>query len=118
MTTPTLADAVTYIADRADEQDLLRILGAVNARRTALRAITAAAVRIGAAVRLDGLSPKYLDGLTGVVRRIHGKHAEVELDEESTRNLRYVGSPRHPVSSDVMQYLLYGVPLSCCHSAD
>lgn len=109
----TLVDTLGFIASEADETDVERLFDALSARRSALRAVRAAAVTIGVKVQIDQISPKYLIGLTGTVTSIKGKRATVTLDEKSTGVLRYAGS-RFSVSPDATSYDLTGVPLSCC----
>jgi len=67
-----MALAATTISDivlNANEDDLDRIIQSVKDRRKVLSAARAAEVQIGMACTLTGLSPKYLNGLTGTVVR-------------------------------------------------
>ena len=118
MSATTFAEASEYVVSRADNHELDRIIDAVKERRRALRAIVAASVRRGATVQLGGLSPKFLNGLTGEVTAIDGKRATVRLDEESTDRLRYQYSPRYPVADGVTNRVINGVPLECCLPAE
>lgn len=117
-TTTQPSDVIAFIAARADETDLDNIINAVKARRTMLGRINAAAVKVGAAVRLDGLSPKYLNGLTGTVSIVSGGRCSVVLDEHSTTALRYAPRSRYagaiamlPEGED--RYTLSGIPTQC-----
>lgn len=115
-TTVTLQDVIGFIVTSADDADIDRIHDALRQRRRALAAVTAAAVRPGMDVRLDGLSPKYLNGLTGTVESINGNRCSVLLDEESTQNLRFAGK-RFYVPIDMTNYIMRGVPLQCAKVA-
>ena len=112
--------AATTISDivlNADEDDLNRIIQSVKDRRKVLAAARAADVHIGATVMLTGLTPKYLNGLTGVVvRDPHGRSGTrafgCKLDKNSTALLRRSGT-RFFVAEGVEEYVLPGVPMSC-----
>ncbi len=113
LTTP---DVVDYIVGSATDSDLSVIINAINLRRKALRAITAAAVTVGAKVTLGGLTPKYLEGLTGTVKSISGARCTVTLDEASTNDLKY-RSTRFYVGMEAKTYDLTGIPTSCAKVA-
>ncbi|MEU2159425.1 hypothetical protein ABZ532_31350 [Streptomyces sp. NPDC019396] len=122
----TLEQMTAFIVSDADDAALNHIIDAVNTRRKADRrkaeAIAAAKVTKGATVRLDKLSPAYLNGLRGIVAEIthprRGKpHATVTLDADSTARLRYSGRRFH-VAPDVTNYDMHGVPLTCCVTED
>jgi len=118
MTTPaapalTLADVTTFILTTATQDDIDRIHTAAKARTRSLREVLAAQVQVGASTTLQGLSPKYLNGMRGTVASIKGARGDVLLDEESTRNLRYLGARRYYIPAETTQYTLTGVPLSC-----
>lgn len=72
--------------ETADEDQLDTIIVAVNARRRALRSMAAARslaeLSVGDHVELDGLSPKYLNGCTGVLEGKSGTKITVRLDDE------------------------------------
>lgn len=112
--TATLSDVIEYVTDHADEQDLDRIYAAAKMRTKALRAKVAASVRVGADVSMTGISPKYFEGLTGVVTRIDGDRARVRFDERSTDVLRYKGSRRFFIPLDTKEFETGGFPLSTC----
>lgn len=112
-TAATLDQVLDYVHGHADEQEITALYDALNTRRKALNDRRALAVREGLSVRLDGLSPKYLNGLTGTVESISGKRADVRLDEHSTSVLRYAGNKFY-VAADVNEYVLHGVPKGCC----
>lgn len=113
--------AATTISDivlNANEDDLDRILQSVRDRRKVLSAARAAEVQIGMACTLTGLSPKYLNGLTGtVVRDPSGRSGTrafaCKLDEASTTRLRRQPSTRFFVPGDVTEFVLPGVPMQC-----
>ena len=116
-TTTTLSDVLTYVISSADDSEVDLIIDAIQQRRKALRALAAASVRIGMETRISGISPKYLDGMRGEVVGINGKHADVLLDESSTRILRFKGARRFYVPTDTDRYQMSGIPLSCCKPA-
>lgn len=111
-----LTTATEFVLSHASREDLSRIGEAIKQRRVILGTIAAASVATGSSVRLDGLSPKYLNGLTGTVKTLDAKSAAVELDETSTEKLRWDGFRKYTVPDDTKRYLLRGVPLSCCHT--
>ncbi len=107
----TLSDIVL----NADEHDLDRILQALKDRRKTLSAARASAVQVGMAARTSGLSPKYLNGLTGVVERGNGRSTgrmAIRLDEASTSTLRWQGA-KFRIAPDTKNYLLDGIPTQC-----
>lgn len=116
----TLASTtLTDIAANADESDLERVIAAVKARRTALGQVRAAAVQVNAHVELHGLTPKYLNGLTGTVTSITKGKAVVTLDNPSTRRLA-AGDQRSrfglsfATANDMTAvHPVRGVPLQC-----
>jgi hypothetical protein len=112
MSDTTPADVIAFIVARADETDLANILNAVKARRKALGQINASAVKVGATVTLDGLSPKYLNGLTGTVKSVSGGRCTVTLDEASTNDLGF-RSTRFYVLPGSKTYDLAGIPTQC-----
>lgn len=109
-----LADVATFISG-ASPDDLERVGGFIKSRHKALRELRAAAVSVGAKVRLTNLSPKYLNDLTGEVTSIKGQRCTVELDEGSTIHLRYGrgGSARFN-PGDAKNAVIPGVPMSSC----
>lgn len=112
----TISDVLSYLHNQADQQDLDSITQASRTRRKALGEQQAAVVRIGLTVRLDGLSPNYLNGLTGTVSSLAGTHAQVRLDTASTRKLR-TSSRRFHIPADTEEHLLGGIPKACCQVA-
>lgn len=68
----TIQDALAAIGD-ADQSDLDLLVTALNARRKALHAQaeieSASTLKPGDRVRLSDLSPRYLNGLTAVVKQ-------------------------------------------------
>lgn len=113
-TTPSsVTEVLDYVHSRADEQDLEALIQAVKTRRNVLGEQRAAAVRTGTEVRLDGLSPKYLNKLTGIIETTKGSRADVRLDKGSTATLRYAGKKFYiPITEET--FLLTGVPKQCC----
>src|SRR5690625_6208982 len=109
---PALVDAITFIK-RATESDIDRMYNALKLRRQALSEQRAAAVTVGTEGTLTGLSPKYLNGLSGKVVAIRGKRADVELDEGSTMTLRFTRQTRFRIPANQERYTIPGVPLQC-----
>lgn len=109
----TITDVLDYVHTRADDQDIESLVQAARTRRKVLGEQRAATVRVGLEVCLDGLSPKYLNGLTGTVDTLDGNRAAVKLDEVSTDRLRTSGRRFH-VPIDTRRYLLGGIPKACC----
>lgn len=122
MTTATVTRDLTTAEVRAfifacDSAALADLQRQIKARHKALRAQAAASVSVGATVTLEGLSPKYLNGLTGTVTSIDRARGSVTLDEASTQRLRFDGARRFFIAADATEYLLGGVPLGCMRVA-
>jgi len=113
----TLTDVATFITNEATEDDIDRIYDFCKTRNKTLRTVRAASVQRGAKVELAHLSPKYLNGLRGVVETIAGERCGVRLDDASTDRLRFSGT-RYYISPDTTEHLLDGVPLSSCTVLD
>jgi hypothetical protein len=116
----TRTDLIRFVLDQADEADLDALGEAARQRRTSLRAITAAAVKEGAPVKIRDIKPKYLNGLTGTVKAIETIRAKrcavVTLDRDSTQQLA-IASAKYASLINHDSYDLTGVPLSCCETA-
>lgn len=113
--------AATTISDivlSADEHDLERIIQAVKDRRKTLSAARASSVQVGMQARTTGLTPKYLNDLTGVVERgntrLPGRMA-IRLDEGSTDLLRWAAARGRKffIPASEKNYLLDGIPTQC-----
>lgn len=113
---PTRTDAVSFISDHADEADLDAIIATIKARQKMHATRRASAVVVDQEVTLQGLQPKYLNGLTGTVKSISGNYADVELSEKSTEQLRFYGRRRFIIAEGTKRYVLTGTPLSTCRS--
>jgi hypothetical protein len=105
-----ITTALQFILTSATEADLERVWDAAKERRKALGRITAASVTVGAQVRLDGLSPKYLNGLAGTVVDIKGARCTVLLDQSSAERLSF---RRFIVRGEDGTYRMNGIPLQC-----
>jgi len=114
----TLPGIIAFIVSEDTESQLDQVTNAVRQRQRALRTVQAAAVRVGAQVRISGLSPKYLNGLEGLVETITRSRSNVRLSKMSTARLWRTGGTRavsrFGVKPDEEHYLLCGIPLSCC----
>ena len=115
-----IAALIAFVAVRATDDDLRLIYDAVNARHRALRdiatATTAAALKAGDVVTLQGLSPKALNGRGGVVETVGRTGATIRLDEDSTVTLAFsrtrFAAAALAAHREGRGYLLTGVPLS------
>lgn len=86
----TIQDVLDFVALHADQPDIENIWAACKRRQKYLRdnraASNAASLRPGDRVRLSGLSPKYLNGLTGeVVDVLGGTKVQVKLFDGTNR---------------------------------
>lgn len=108
-----LTDTLLFIETQASTEDIDRIWDSIKARRKILSRVRAAAVERGAEVTLAGLSPKYLNGLSGKVTKIEGERCQVELDTESTNTLRWTRQTRFFVEANAEHYTVRGIPLGC-----
>ena len=108
----TLADVTSFILTSATQDDIERLYAAAKSRTRTLRDVVAAHVQAGATTKLQALSPRYLNGMRGTVTSIRGARGDVLLDEESTRNLRYLGFRKFHIPAETSQYTVVGVPLS------
>lgn len=90
----TLQEVVAAI-DTFDRDELHVVLTAFKARDKYLRGAASrqalATFKVGDKVRLSGLSPKYLNGLTGEIKGREGDKFSVEFDEESAFMARRYG---------------------------
>ena len=111
---PTLATATEFVLAHATDEDLDRVMSAINQRRSALSAVRSASVKVGTSVRIDKIRPAYLKDLTGKIVRIEREHATIALDEASTERLRNRRGTRFFIMPDVTSYELSGVHLACC----
>lgn len=113
----TTADVAEFITGSATEEDLDDVISAVNTRKRTLRDLRAMEVKPGAKVTLTDLSPKYLNGLSGVVHSTMGgrgiRRVNVTLDAESTRTLASQ-STKYFIAANDEEYLLEGVPAASC----
>lgn len=112
--TPTLQSATDFVLSHATDDDLTRLAAAIKQRRPALASIRTATLTTGVAVRIANVKPKYLDGLTGRIAQIDGKHATVALDADSIDRLRYTSQSRYVVPTEATSFDLRGIPLTCC----
>lgn len=97
-------DVVDFLLNQATLPDL-RTLDRARAQRIAA---LAADVTAGDQVMVIGASPKFLVGLTGRVESVDKGRSMcgIQLDEESTANLRYEHSPKYPVPDGATRYPL------------
>ena len=107
-----IADAVGFVTAQATSDDLDALQSAIKFRRKALEQVLSQTMQIGSTVTLQGLSPKYLNGLRGDITGIAGKRANILLDEASTDSLRWAGR-KFVIPAGTERYTLRGVPVVC-----
>ena len=111
---PNINDVATFI-HQASEESIGTIQQLIANRRKNIQNERAAQVTIGKTVTLTGLTPKYLNGLTGEVADLSGTRANILLDEDSTLTLRLTdrtGKFSRNFGSE-KRGTLKGVPLVC-----
>jgi hypothetical protein len=112
--TLTFDEVVDYVTTHATNEELEELQAAMNARNSILQAQRAAAVRVGSTVTFVTIAPKYMEGLTGEITSIDGKHATVRLNVRSTNTLRVKGRRRFFIPPTTQRYEVSGIPLTCC----
>lgn len=105
-----LATAVSFVLNSATRDDIERLADAIRTRQKVLRAEAAAAVTVGMTAKIEGISPKYLNGMVGEVVSIEGSAATVRLDKASTSKLR--GTQRFGWMVNEEEHPMGGIPLS------
>ncbi len=110
-----LRDVVEFVLERAEGNDLEEIAQAMETCRQILQERDAAEVTEQMTVTLAGLTPQYLNGLSGVVTKIardRGRpRVTVTLDKRSANTLAFC-KYGHVTGHD--SYDLEDLPLSCC----
>lgn len=80
----TPSDIIAAILDGALDDQMDALIATINARRRNIRQLeelqSLTQLKVGTNVKLEGISPKYLNGLTGTVDAINGKKVTVKLD--------------------------------------
>jgi len=111
----TITDVLTFIRTQAQSADLDRLHEAIKQRDKVIRHIAAAKVSPGSRVTITGLSPKFLNGLTGTVRSINRTVANVDLDRSSKITLAAMDRSKKFwfYYSEENPYAMQ-VPLTCC----
>ena len=105
-------DVRNWIMTECSSSEMNRIREDLKARQN----ILASSISIGDSIRTMNLSPKYLNGLTGILfhkatRR--GKvRGDIMLDEASTAILRAKNSAIY-VRPEAQEYLLTGISMVC-----
>ena len=115
MTNTSINDVIGFIAGHADENDINLIHQTIKTRNSLLKSQRQSDIKIGDQVELLGLSPKYLNGLMGVVSQ-KGTRSSIVLDERSTGRLRIAGRKRFWIAPDANEYELTGIPAGCMKS--
>ncbi|MFF4924310.1 hypothetical protein ACFY4B_27310 [Kitasatospora sp. NPDC001261] len=115
--TVTVADVAAYLASQATDPEIDRFFELSHQRTKFLNSARAAMLTTGDAVRIQGMSPKYLNGLQGKVGPINtsrkGPYTTLLLDKASTAKLRKA-SKSYYIPADAEDFGLEGIPLSCC----
>lgn len=109
----TITDTISFITCEATKEDTDQIISALNLRRRVLAQIKDATATQGSEVVLEGLSPKYLVGLSGVIVERDGARVAVQLDERSTQTLKFSGQKRFYIADDCTSYKVTGIPAQC-----
>jgi hypothetical protein len=112
-----IEDVIEWIRE-VDDETLDVVLDALQRRHDALHEERADLAVLGATVVLQDLRPTYLDGLEGVIEEIDEDEGcvSVRLNRVSTGRLRFVGQGDFHLGSE-LNFLLTGVPASCCYTA-
>lgn len=105
----TTAEIVSAILTGRHDGEIGEIADACRTRNDYLKKRTAAEVRLGSRVRVKGVSPRYLDGLTGNVASFYGRtRTRVNIEIEHIESI----SPQ--AKERLIGTQLLGVPLTCC----
>jgi hypothetical protein len=118
----TLTEVLSFIGGHAEPDALDTILDVVRDRRRALADAAAHAVTVGATVR-HSLSPRYLNGLTGIViaipaaRRGAKRRCTIRLDQTSVTRLAQADSSYAHLREET-SYEMGGIPVAACHLVD
>jgi hypothetical protein len=118
MTEPnTISDVVEWI-DTIDDETLDVVLAALQRRHDELHESRARQATPGSTVVLHDVTPTYLDGLEGVIEEVDDDEGlvSIRLTRTSTGRLRFTGRSEYKVGQET-NFLLTGVPASCCYPA-
>lgn len=109
-----MAAVLDFIDTIDDSDDVNRMCKALERAVTRIETRREQTVRLDDMVTITGVTPHYLNGLTGEVIYIDGKDAYIALTRESTGALRFApDNDRYKVGADE-RYVVPMVPLSCC----
>lgn len=114
----TFPNVLVYLAQHASLPEIEQAITAATARRTSLRSAVATTLTVGRTVRMDRIATKYLNGLSGEITLVDGKHATVRLDAASTLRLRMARQRRFIVPQDATGFPVSGIPLVCLDPID
>ena len=109
----SLPEVITWITSEASPDDLERVRDAIQTRKAALTSIQAATLQNGDEVKTTGLSPKYLNGLHGVVTDTRASRVDVRLDKTSTERIIGTKYGPHWGYDSEKGFVLKGVPANC-----
>ena len=117
----TTADDVVRFLNTCTDMTVLRTIARqASHRQKQVETRAAAAAEIGTRVTLAGLSPQYLNGLTGTIdsRSTRGKaRVDIRLDAASTAALRSRNTSRFYIAPSAETYVVHGVPIDCAKTA-
>lgn len=114
----TLNEVLDYISGCANSTEITTINQALRDRQSILFARSAGSA--GDTVLLHGLSPKELNGLTGVAQpapRSRTRH-DITLDEQSTIRLLGERVRTAHFADGVVNFVLRGIPIKCCEKVE
>lgn len=114
----TMTEVVEWI-EKIGDSDLDVVLAALQARHDALHEARAERATVGTDVVIDDVTADYLVGLEGRIEASDPDEGvvDVRLTTASTGRLRFSGQVDLPVGVG-FNYLLRGVPASCCYPAE
>lgn len=108
-----IKDVKNWVITQATADDMEVIKRAMATRKELL----VDEIAEGDEVRLGGISPKYLNGLTGKFHGREGRRGKargiVTLDEASTQILKVKGAQRFFIPSGTKEFRLGGLPMTC-----
>lgn len=110
-------DVRNWIVTECSAEEIDKVKGDLKARRD----ILVSSIVEGDVVRVTGISPKYLNGLTGAFRLERGRRGKargsVMLDEVSTAILKSKKG-NYYIPEGAKEYLLIGIPMVCFMKAN
>lgn len=114
----TLDNVVEWIAG-IDDEALDVVLAALQDRHDALHEARAQKAVVGTPVVVNDVTPRFLEGLEGVIEDTDPDEGEVSirLTPAATARLRRAHQADYRTGT-ALTYLLTGIPASCCYPTD